>query len=451
MTLSKFDEQPVGFSPKQKVALAKSYSRINIAEGAVSSGKSHIFMYRFLEELRKGPMGDGVGGYDFMIGGKSESSVIRNVLRPLDRELGYILRYNHSQRFFELWGNRVYIVGANDERAEGKIRGWTLGGALIDEGTLSPQSFFKMTLSRLRIPGSKLFVTTNPDSKFHWLKTDFIDKFADDPKELASFKFRIDDNPYLSESYKESIKKEYSGLWYKRFIEGEWVQAEGAIYDFFDDTIHAVREAPTYAKYYLLGVDYGTTNPFAAVLVGFNDDHHPALWVEKEYYWDSKVAGYSKTDAEYAVDLRREFGGYPIKQVYLDPSAQSFEVELRRNKWPVRQAKNEVLDGIRCVATLLSQGDLVIKRSCINLLKEFESYVWDEKSIKLGEDKPVKQRDHALDALRYVLFTHYGHRHTLKETTPESSHQRQWNQNPMMVPGFGGSSVGWQQIGGGAF
>lgn len=438
----------VGFSPKQKLCFANSYSRINIAEGAVSSGKSHVMNYRFLDELRKGPMGDGVTGYDFMIGGKSESSVIRNVLRPLDKELGNILRYNHSQRFFELWGNRIYIVGANDERAEGKIRGWTLGGALIDEGTLAPYSFFKMALSRLRIPGAKLLVTTNPDSKFHWLKTDFIDKFADDPQELACFKFTLDDNPYLTDSYKDSLKKEYSGLWYRRFIQGEWVQAEGAIYDFFDFDQHTVRDAPTYAKYYLLGCDYGTKNAFAAVLIGFNDDHHPALWVEKEYYWDSQTMGFQKTDAEYAVDLRREFGGYPIKQVYLDPSAQSFEVELRRQKWPVRQAKNDVLDGIRCVSTLLSQGDLVIKRCCTNLLKEIESYVWDDKSIRLGEDRPLKQRDHAVDALRYPLFTHYGHKHSLKESQSQDLRQEQWNRNPMGNPGFGPNSWGWQQHGG---
>lgn len=434
------------FSPQQRKAFANSNSRINIAEGAVSSGKSHIFMYRFLEELRLASLGKAPQG-PYLLAGKSETTVLRNVLKPMDAELGNIIKYNRSLREFELWGNPVYVVGANDERAEQKIRGITLAGALIDEATLMPESFFKMALSRLRIPHAKLFTTTNPDSKFHWLKTDFLDKFADDPEELASFKFKLDDNPYLTEQYKQSLKKEYSGLWYKRFIEGEWVQAEGAIFDFFDHDIHTVPEAPTYAKYFLLGCDYGTKNAFAAVLVGFNDDHHPSIWVEKEYYWDSKTMGYQKTDSEYANDLRREFSGYPIRQVYLDPSAQSFEVELKRNKWPVKQAKNNVLDGIRFVSTLLSEQDLVIKRNCHNLLKEFESYVWDEKSSKLGEDRPIKQRDHALDALRYVLFTHFGHKYTLKETNREEmareAESRRFRQNPMAYPGYVGTS-GWQ-------
>lgn len=446
------EERISGFSPKQKKAFTNSFARLNIAEGAVSSGKSHVFLYRFLDELSRGPKNDGVTGFDYMIGGKSESSIIRNVLRPMDKELGYIIRYNHSQRFFDLWGNRIYIVGANDERAEGKIRGWTLAGTLLDEATLIPQTFFKMTLSRLRIPGAKLFATTNPDSKFHWLKTDFLDKFANDPKELASFQFRLDDNPNLDPAYKNSLKKEYSGLWYRRFIEGEWVQAEGAIFDFFESEIHVRREPPTYAKYYLMGIDYGTSNPFAAVLLGFNDDHHPTIWVEKEYYWDSKEKGFQKTDAEYANDLRHHFEGYPIRLTYLDPSAQSFEVELRRQKWPVRQAKNDVIDGIRAVATYLSQGDLIICEGCKNLIKEFEGYVWDEKAVKRGEDKPIKSRDHALDALRYVIYSHYGLRSSLKETTREESYnqgqQKRFAANPMAYPGYTNSN-GWQIMGGG--
>jgi PBSX family phage terminase large subunit len=438
------------FSPKQELAFSKSYSNINIAEGAVSSGKSHVFLYRFLDEMRRGPLNDGGKGYDYMIGGKSQSTVIRNVVRPMDAELGGIIRFNHTQSYFDLWDNRVYVVGANDERSEGKIRGWTLAGALIDEITICPQSFFAMTLSRLRRPGAKLFGTTNPDSKYHWLRTEYLDKFADDHKFLSSFQFRLDDNPNLDPEYKEFITKAYSGLWYRRFIEGEWVQAEGAIYDFFDHNIHTVEEAPSYAKYWIVGIDYGTTNPFAAVLIGFNDDVHPALWVEKEYYWDSKAMGHQKTDAEYARDLMRAFDGYPIKMYYLDPSAQSFETELKRSHMPVKQAKNEVNDGIRCVANLLSQKDVVIRKRCRNLIREIESYVWDMKSIKLGNEKPLKERDHACDALRYALFTHYGARRSLKETASNQRRADKWYDNPMQSPGLSpNQSWGWQSYGGG--
>ena len=429
------------FSPKQIEYYTHSNARINIAEGAVRSGKSYIILLRFMKELQEGP--DGA----YLICGKSERTILHNIIDPLQELTGGIIRYNRGLGEFTLFDRKVYIVGANDERAEGKIRGSTFAGALVDEVTILPENFFRMLLSRLSVEGAKLFGGTNPDSPFHWLKKDFLDVLNGDPSQLKTFHFDIDDNPILSENFKNSLKKEYSGLWYKRFIEGKWVLAEGAVYDFFDTKINVRPSPPTYGKYFVLGVDYGTSNAFAAVLLGFNDDHHPALWVEKEYYWDSKKKGFQKTDAEYAADLRAHFGGYPIRMTYLDPSAQSFETELKRNNWPVTHAKNEVLDGIRCVSTMLSQGDLVICADCSNLIEEFEGYVWDENAVKRGEDKPLKQRDHALDALRYAVFTRWGKRTTLKESTLEeqriASEQQRFAQNPMEFPGFV-NSPGWE-------
>jgi PBSX family phage terminase large subunit len=348
---------------------------------------------------------------------------------------------------FTIFDKKVYVVGANDERAEGKIRGSTFAGALVDEASIIPESFFKMLLSRLSVDNAKVFVTTNPDSPLHWLKTDFIDRRSE--LDISVFRFVLDDNPSLGQVYKDNLKKEYKGLWYKRFILGDWVLAEGSIYDFFDTALHVVQAPKTYAKQFFVGIDYGTTNPFAAVLVGFNDDAHPAIWVEKEYYWDSKAMGFQKTDSEYARDLEREFGGYPVTLYYLDPSAASFEVELKRNKKPVKQAINDVLDGIRFVGSMIAQGDLVICKKCVNLIKEMESYVWDSKSVKLGEDKPLKQHDHSVDAMRYVLYSHFGKRSTLKEYNAHESYansqQRKWAQNPMEYQGYT-NSFGWQRI-----
>jgi len=181
------------------------------------------------------------------------------------------------------------------------------------------------------------------------------------------------------------------------------------------------------------------------VLVGYNDNQKPEIWVEKEYYWDSKKMGFQKTNADYANDLNREFGGYPVRMAYLDPSAASFQTELRRQKIPVTQANNEVLDGIRCISTLLSERSLVICKNCTNLIKEIEGYVWDDKAVKRGEDKPMKQRDHAIDALRYVIFSYFGKKTTLKETNYGEMKQQKWNQNPMNNQGFGPNSWGWQK------
>ncbi len=430
-------------SQKQSQFLHESNARINIAEGAVRSGKSFVILLRFMEELRSGPEGE------YIVTGKSRDSLDRNVVTPLQNLCAYEIPYNQGRGYFHLFNKKVYVIGANDERASSKIKGATFAGALVDEVTELPESYFEMLFSRLTIKGSKLFGGTNPDSPYHWLKQNYIDRFGeDDPRFFRDFKFRLNDNPSLDAEIKSDLEKKYQGLWYKRFILGDWVLAEGAIYDFFDTNRHVVSNPPTYAKQYFLGVDYGTSNAFAAVLIGYNDDRKPELWVEKEYYWDSKKMGFQKTDAEYANDLQREFGGYNVRLIYLDPSAASFQTELRRAKLPVKAANNDVVDGIRCVATMLSEGNLVVCKSCTNLIKEIEGYVWNESSCKRGEDKPLKQHDHAVDALRYPIFTHFGAKTSLKETNREGAYQKSqeklWQKNPMDYMGYT-NSPGWQK------
>jgi len=430
----------IEISPKQRKFLFESTARINIAEGAVRSGKSFIILHRFMQELMNGPEGE------YVVTGKSRDTLERNVITPLQNMCSYEIPYNRGYGYFHLSGKKVYVIGANDERASSKIKGATFAGALVDEVTELPESYFEMLFSRLTIKGSKLFGGTNPDSPYHWLKTNYIDRFKEeDPRFFKRFKFILDDNPSLDAEIKSDLERKYQGLWYKRFILGEWVLAEGAVYDFFDSSLHVVDHAPTYAKNYFLGIDYGTSNAFAAVLVGYNDNQKPEIWVEKEYYWDSKKMGFQKTNADYANDLNREFGGYPVRMAYLDPSAASFQTELRRQKIPVTQANNEVLDGIRCISTLLSERSLVICKNCTNLIKEIEGYVWDDKAVKRGEDKPMKQRDHAIDALRYVIFSYFGKKTTLKETNYGEMKQQKWNQNPMNNQGFGPNSWGWQK------
>lgn len=423
----------MGLSDKQTSVVLDAKARIVILEGSVRSGKSFASLLLFMRDLKEGPEGR------YVVCGKSETTIIRNVVEPLNDLCGGIIRYNRGMREFTLFGRKVYVVGANDERAEGKIRGNTFAGALVDEVTILPQTFFRMLLSRLSIPNARLIGTTNPDSPYHWLKADFIDR--QDELDIQIYRFTLTDNPVLTQKFIDDLKKEYRGLWYKRFIEGAWVMAEGAIYDFFDKSVHVVERPPTYAKYYILGVDYGTTNPFAAVLIGFNDEHHPTIWAEKEYYFDSKQVGYQKTDSEYAQDLRNQFSDYPIRATYLDPSAASFEVELKRQRWPVKQAKNDVTPGIRYMASVLADGDFVICKGCNNLMKEIEGYVWDEAKSRRGIEEPLKQRDHAVDACRYALFTHFGHLKSLRDP-PQTSGSRRPVANPMDEVGWG---PGWQR------
>ena len=403
------------FSPKQLDSIANSNSRINIWEGAVRSGKTYASIWRFIDECRHGPKGQ------FAIITRTYDTFKRNILAEIENILGNHVAYASGKRELYIYNRTIHVIGADDDRAEAKVRGPTFSCIYVDEGSIIPESVFRMALSRTSKEGAKIFVTTNPDSPYHWLKRDFLNGKN---KDVSNWQFLMEDNPSLTEEYKAYLKRQYSGLWYQRFILGEWVQAEGAIYDFFDTILHCIDFKPSrMPHYYLVGIDYGTTNPCAFVLMAFNNDSTPHMWIEKEYYWDSKAQQRQKTDSEYAQDLVNFLSnlGAPVKAVYLDPSAVSYRIELRRQGIRnIIEANNDVLDGIRFVANLLTNGTLKVLGSCKNLIQEFQSYVWDDKAREKGKDVPVKRSDHMLDALRYMLYSHYGQ--TMgsdKEMTPE--------------------------------
>jgi len=391
----------INLSDKQKLTLEESTARINIWEGAVRSGKSFASILRFLKYIQEAPPGN------LIAVGKTASTIKNNIVDPILELIGADGKYYVGKRELKLWGRQINLIGASDERAEGIIRGSTYSGAYVDEITLIPQSFWTMLLSRLSKADAKLFGTTNPDTPFHWFKVNYLDR--QEELDLNHWKFQLEDNPSLSEAFKDSLKKEYQGLWYRRYINGEWCLAEGAVYDFFDEELHCINFNTNIATYYIVGVDYGTTNPTAFTLTGYNPTVYPNMWVEKEYYYDSLKHFRQKTDSEFANDLKEFIKDHPVKNIYIDPAAESFKVECRRSGIPnIVDAKNDVIDGIRFVSSLLTNGTLKICKSCQNLRKEFQSYSWDHKARDLGVDKPAKTNDHALDSLRYQLFTHFG-------------------------------------------
>jgi len=357
-------------SPKQRQSLNDSDAKINIWEGAVRSGKTYISLWRFLKELIHGPEGE------YVLICRTYDSFKRNILPLLCEMIGTDAEYYKGNRELVIWGKTIHIVGADDERAEAKIRGPTFSGAYVDEITIIPESVWIMLISRCAMRGAKIFGTTNPDSPYHWLKRNYLNGNNPDVK---SWQFTLEDNPEISTDDKNYLKRQYSGLWYQRFIEGKWVQAERSIYDFFDPSLHLLDYVPDYASSYILGVDYGTTNPCAFVLIGENRNKFPRLWIQAEYYYDSKVHQRQKTDTEYAEDLKRFIANIPVKAIYLDPSAVSFRLELlKQGVSNLYEAKNEVIDGIRFVSQLLSNGTLKISKACKNLIHEIQSYVWDE-------------------------------------------------------------------------
>ncbi len=393
---------------KQLLSIAESTAFLNIWEGSVRSGKTYASIVAWGKFVMQAPPGE------LMIVGRTSEAIVRNVVKPMQELFRGYVSWAPGKRILTLCDREIWVVGAADERAAGKIQGSTLVGAYVDEISLIPRSFFEMLISRLSLQGARLFGTTNPDSPFHWLK-EMLDKA--DGEYLKHWHFDLEDNPYLPDGYVANLKRSYSGLWYKRYIEGKWVLAEGAVYDFFDTKLHVIDYPTSMPNYYVVGIDYGTTNPTAFTLIGVNPSSYPNVWVEQEYYWDSKARNRQKTDAEYAQDLLKFIDGKHIRGIYLDPSAASFKAELRRvGVSNLFDANNDVLDGIRFVSTQISSGRVAICASCPNLIKEFGTYCWDEKARSLGIDKPVKTSDHLLDSLRYGL-----HNRLFIEKTTESS------------------------------
>ena len=397
-------------SDKQQLSLCESNAKINIWEGAVRSGKTYISLWRFLKELTYGNPGE------YAIITRTYDSFKRNLLPLLTSMIGADAKYYFGKREMVIWGKTIHIIGADDERAENKIRGPTFSGAYVDEATIIPESVFKMLISRCAMKGAKIFATTNPDSPYHWLKRDFLT----DNQDVKSWQFTLMDNPELTEDEREYLKRQYKGIWYNRFIEGKWVQAQGAIYDFFDSSVHVIDFPPGLPSYSIIGVDYGTTNPCAFVQIDVNTNKFPNMWISNVYYYDSKIRQRQKTDTEYAEDLAKFIQDKPVRAIYVDPSAASFKLECSRHGINnLYDAENEVVDGIRLTAKFFNNGSLKICRNCEALIKEMQSYVWDPKCSITGIDKPLKENDHSLDAMRYALVTHFlgkeGNRLTAKD------------------------------------
>lgn len=389
------------FSRKQLDVIANATARLNILDGSVRSGKTVASLVAWIKFVAEAPPGE------LLMVGKTERTLKRNILDPLEQMVGSKnFRLNRGEGEATLFGRRIYLAGANDERAEGKIRGMTLVGAYGDEITLWPESFFTMLLSRLSVPGARFIGTTNPDSPYHWLKTNYLDRAEE--LNLKHWHFTLEDNLNLDPAYVEALKKEYTGLWYKRFILGLWVMAQGIIYDMFDETKHKIPTVEREYSEYHIAVDYGTQNPTTFGLWGrCAKGEYAGKWIKiKEYYYSGRDESKQKTDEEYYQDLEKFAGDLKIKYVIVDPSAASFITLIKRKgKFKVKPAKNDVIEGIRNVATALKNGLIFYNDCCTNTFREFYSYVWDEKAAERGEDKPVKQNDHCMDSDRYFVNT----------------------------------------------
>src|SRR3990167_1979494 len=401
-------------APKQLKFIVESQAKWNLAHGSVSSGKTVCTLFRFMQAVDECP-----DSQIWMIGHSSSTifdNAIRLILEPKATGITDPLsvfrpfcKWKKGERELLYKDKTISTVGAKDSGAIGAIQGKTMSLAYCDEMTLYPESIIDMIDTRLRNPHSMGFAAMNPSTPTHKCKQ-WIDKAAKGDLNYYELHFSLEDNPYLDETYKNRVKNSLSGVFYKRNYLGLWCLAEGAIFDFFDRTIYVLKRPPRSAEYWIVGVDYGINNAFAAVLIGVSTGKYAQegkmMWVEDEYYWDSKVKGHQKLNSELADDLHQWLQPYAVKSLYVDPSAASFKLELQRRGIHCVDAYNEVTDGINRVTSEMKEGSLFIMANCKNLIREIEGYVWDDKKAKVGEDAPLKTNDHAVDALRYAVASH---------------------------------------------
>ena len=398
---------------RQERSIAHATARINIWSGAVRSGKTIASLLRWLMYIAHAPAGGAL-----VVSGKTLDTVARNVFGPLQDptitgSFAQHVHYTRKASVARILGREVEVITAADERAESRLRGLTAAGAYCDELTLLPESFFTQLLARLSVPGAQLFATTNPDGPAHWVRRKYILRQGE--LNLRHWHFNLDDNPALDPQYVRDLKAEYTGLWYRRFINGEWCLAEGSVYDMWDEDRHVVSELPKGMRWLSAGVDYGNVNPFAALLLGLGPDG--CLYLADEWRYDSKTKLRQLTDAEYSERVRSWLTGRWPDFVVVDPSAASFRNQLYYDGLTATPGDNEVLDGIRTVASLFGSDRLKVHKSCKGFIDEIPGYAWDDDKADKGEDAPIKTDDHSLDAGRYAIHTTRALWHTAIRST----------------------------------
>lgn len=396
----------VPFSKKQLAALtwwcpqSPAHNKNGIiCDGAVRSGKTLCMSISFISWAFYC-----FSDTSFAVCGKTIASLRRNVITPLIPQLtslGFKCDYKISRNYLEIekggYTNRFYLFGGRDESSASLIQGMTLGGVLLDEVALMPRSFVEQALARCSLENSKFWFNCNPEHPFHWFYREWILK--KEQKNMLYLHFTMDDNPSLSEQVKSRYRQLYSGAFYERFIDGRWVAADGLVYPMFNGERHIKKSNGAFSLYYL-SCDYGTVNPFSLGLWGKAEDGWYRI---DEYYHSSRDTGVQLTDEEYYEELCRLAGDRKIEALVIDPSAASFiETVKRKGKYRVIKADNDVLKGINLVCSALKNEEIFFYPCCIDIIREFSVYRWDN-GIK--KDAPRKENDHAMDDLRYFTAT----------------------------------------------
>jgi len=407
------------FSKKQKQVLTwwnenspHHDKDVIICDGSVRAGKTLIMSLSFILWAME--------TYDcesFGMAGKTISSFKRNVWFKLvqmlrgrgysvtkvpDTHDAFIVKKGDKENYF-------YIFGGRDERSQDLVQGFTAAGFFFDEVVLMPESFVNQAVARCSVEGAKMWFNCNPEGPYHWFKVEYLDKLEE--HNALHIHFLLNDNPSLSVKVIERYMRTFAGIFFDRFILGLWVLAEGVIYSMFTKEM-VIKRVPDGVKMVQqwIGIDYGQANATTFLLIGLGSDN--IFYFLDEYYHSGRENTIQRSPRGYSKDyfkwkLKNGVDGMPVRQkaTFIDPSAKGFIMQLHEDgERNYRQADNDVLKGIELCSSLIESGMVRVLKHCTHTINELSSYRWDPKAQQdRGEDKPIKQNDHCMDAFRYVV------------------------------------------------
>lgn len=368
---------------------------ILINEGAVRSGKTWVNNFLFFRHVAR------YWGQkrDFIITGHTVPAVVRNVLQPLADMFGVDTRLN-SYNQFSLLGNRVTVFGGDNKDAYKAMTGMTSYGWYGNEISLTHENTIQEAFNRNSGDGFCILWDTNPDYPDHPVKRGHIDKsgelLADGRERVHAFHWALEDNPFLAPEYVENLKRSTpAGMWYDRAIKGLWVAAEGLIYEAFQRQTNVVAPFDIPSDWQrVAAIDLGFDNPFVCLWGAVDGDGR--LYVTGEHYEAGRLLSY------HAQAIKRQpLPGWIVR----DHDAQE-GAELEELGIPTIPAQKDVLHGIQKVAErTMVRADgkprLLVFDTCENLIRELGHYRWKGGGKK---EEPVKEDDHACDALRYMVM-----------------------------------------------
>ncbi len=366
----------------------RSQARYVAMISGTGSGKSWVGPIWLYREIQKYPQGS------FLVVSPTYPMFQRIVLPRTLEFMNEVTKgeYHASDRTYYLpTGGRIYFGSADNPFS---LEGVHVHAAWMDEAGQMKREAWDVVLRRVGFYNGRVLITTTPYN-LGWLKTEFYDRWKAGDSNYDVIQFASIENPHYPREEFERAKATMPSWKFRMFYLGEFTKPEGLVYEDFNPGEHIVTpfEIPSSWRR-IVGVDFGYNNPTAAVWVAVNPDN--VMYVYREYYQRNKLP------EESGADILRLSEGENIEAVYCDPSNPAAIEEYRRMRLPALGASNAVKEGIERVIAGFKGERLFIFKGLNNLLDEIENYRWKVHNDSIV-DEPVKEYDHAVDALRYAI------------------------------------------------